>query len=151
MGVRQPKHFLGVPFSRSQIAFISRSVIAAIGVSRGKYLRARLFRFSTDPFCHGACGSQNQASVPIPGLSLRHPENSMPRSNVIDFRAVWGRGSITFMSCAMKCLELRSLLRNKTANRVFRSTNDATFAFPCSRRKIIKSPSHSPNVSRDLM
>lgn len=65
IGVRHPRHFLGVPFRRSQIAFVLRFENAASSVSRGKYRRARLFRFSTDPFCHGACGSQNQLSVPI--------------------------------------------------------------------------------------
>ena len=64
VGVRQPRHFLGVPFKRSQIDFISRFESAARCASLGKYLRARLFRFSTEPFCHGACGSQNQASDP---------------------------------------------------------------------------------------
>ena len=96
-GVRHPKHFLGVPFRRLQIAFMSRSESVEIGVSLGKYRRARLFRFWTEPFRHGACGSQNQASVPMPGLSFRQPENSIPRSKVIDWRAVWGRGSMTFI------------------------------------------------------
>ena len=112
VGVRQPRHFLGVPLRRSQIDFISRFESAATGVSRGRYRRARLLRFLTEPFCQGACGSQNHASVPIPGFNLRQSENSLPRSNVIDWRAVWVRGSITFISLEMKCLELRSLFRN---------------------------------------
>jgi hypothetical protein len=98
VGVLHPRHFLGVPFKRSQIDFISRFESSATGASRGRYRRARLFRFSTEPFCHGACGSQNHASVPIPGFSLRQFLNSMPRSNVIDLRAGWGRGSITLIS-----------------------------------------------------
>ena len=87
VGVRHPKHFLGVMFMRSQIDFISRFESAATGASRRKYRLARLFKFSTEPFRQGACGSQNQASVPIPGLSLRQFLNSIPRSNVIDLRA----------------------------------------------------------------
>ena len=42
-------------------------------------------------FCQGACGSQNQASVPMPLPSSRHGTNSCPRSNVIDWRADAGR------------------------------------------------------------
>lgn len=87
VGVRHPKHFLGVMFMRSQIDFTSRFESAATGASRRKYRLARLFRFPTEPFRQGACGSQNQASVPIPGLSLRQFLNSIPRSNVIDLRA----------------------------------------------------------------
>lgn len=90
-GVRHPRHFLGAPFRRSQIAFISRFESAASWVSRGKYRLARLFRFSTVPFCQGAWRSQNQLSAPMPDLSLRHARNSKPRSKVIDFRA--DRGS----------------------------------------------------------
>jgi hypothetical protein len=111
VGVRHPRHFLGVLFKRSQIDFISRFESAATGASRGKYRRARLFRFSTEPFCHGACGSQNHASVPIPGFSLRQSRNSMPRSKVIDLRAGWGRGSMTPISLFIRCVVLRSLLR----------------------------------------
>ena len=92
VGVRHPKHFLGVVFKRSQIDFISRFESAATGAYLGRYRRAGLFKFSTEHFCHGACGSQNQASVPIPGLSLRQSRNSIPRSKVIDLRASWGRG-----------------------------------------------------------
>ena len=68
----------------------------------GRYRRARLFRFSTEPFCQGACGSQNQLSVPMPDLSLRHSLHSKPRSKLIDFWAGWGRGSITSISLRMK-------------------------------------------------
>ncbi|CUH89898.1 hypothetical protein PH5382_03853 [Phaeobacter sp. CECT 5382] len=55
------------------------------------------------------------------------------------------------ISLAMRCFELRSLFQNKTAKPVLRSTKDATLALPCSRRKILKSPSQSPNFSRVLM
>lgn len=148
VGVRRARHFLGAPFRRSQITFLLRLECAMSSVSRGRYRRARLFRFSTVPFCHGDEGSQNQLSVPMPGLSLRHARNSKPRSNVIDFRAGRGRGSITSISLLTKWVELQSLLRNRTANRVFRSTNEATFIVPRARSRIIKSPSHSPKVSR---
>lgn len=148
VGVRHPRHFLGVLFKRSQIDFISRFESAATGASRGKYLRARLFRFSTEPFCQGACGSQNHASVPMPGFSLRQSRNSIPRSKVIDLRAGWGRGSMMPISLFITCVVLRSLLRNNTAKRVLRSTREATFVLPCARSKIIKSPSHSPKVLR---
>ncbi len=36
VGVFHPRHFLGVPFKRSQIDFISRFVSAATGASLGK-------------------------------------------------------------------------------------------------------------------
>ena len=36
VGVRHPRHFLGVPFKRSQIDFISRFESAATGASLGK-------------------------------------------------------------------------------------------------------------------
>ena len=150
VGVRHPRHFLGVLFKRSQIDFIFRVESTATGASRGKYRLARLFRFSTEPFCHGACGSQNHASVPIPGFNLRQSRNSIPRSKVIDLCAGWGRGSITPISLFIRCVVLRSLLRNNTAKRVFRSTREATFVLPCARSKIIRSPSHSPKVSRVL-
>lgn len=130
VGVLHPRHFLGVPFKRSQIDFISRFERVATGASRGKYRRARLFRFSTEPFCQGDCGSQSQASVPIPGLSLRQFRNSIPRSKVMDLRTVWGSSSITPMSLFIRCVVLRSLLRNRTAKRVLRSTSEATFAVP---------------------
>ena len=150
VGVLHPRHFLGVLFKRSQIDFISRFESVATGASRGRYRRARLFRFSTEPFCQGDCGSQNQASVPIPGLSLRQFRNSIPRSNVMDLRAGWGRGSITLINLFIRCVVLRSLLRKRTAKRVLRSTKEVTFVLPWARSKIIKSPSHSPNVSRVL-
>jgi hypothetical protein len=92
VGVRHPGHFLGVPFKRSQIDFISRFESAAMDASRGRYLRARLFKLSIGPFCQGACGSQNQASVPIPGFSLRQFRTSMLRSKVMDLRAWLGKG-----------------------------------------------------------
>ena len=130
VGVLHPRHFLCVAFKRSQIDCISRFESAATGASRGKYRRARLFKFSTDSFCQGDCGSQNQASVPIPGLSFRQFRNSMPRSKVMDFRAGWGRGSITSISRFIRCVVLRSLLRNRTAKRVLRSTKEATFILP---------------------
>jgi hypothetical protein len=42
------------------------------------------------------------------------------------------------------------LLRNRTAKRVLRSTREATLVLPCALSKIMRSPSHSPNVSRVL-
>ena len=57
--MRHPRHLLGVPFRRSQIAFVLRFESTASWVSRGRYLRARLFRFSTEPFCQGAWGSDD--------------------------------------------------------------------------------------------
>ena len=117
------------------------------------------------PGCNADCGVPDMSieeaaaavkarhgdKIMLSQISLRQPENSMPRSKVIDWRAAWGRGSMTFISRVIKCVELRSLFRNKTAYRVLRSTSEATLAFPCSRRKIIKSPSHSPNVARSLI
>ena len=141
VGVRHPKHFLGLVFKRSQIDFISRFESAATGAYLGRYRRAGLFKFSTEHFCHGACGSQNQASVPIPGLSLRQSRNSIPRSKVIDLRASWGRGSITPISLFIRCVVLRSLFRNKTAKRVLRSINEATLSCPAHAQK---SSNHPP-------
>lgn len=37
----------------------------------------------------------------------------MPRLNVMDLRAGWGRGSITSISRFIRCVVVRSLLRNK--------------------------------------
>lgn len=102
-GMRHPRHFLGVPFKRSQNAFIERFECAATGVSRGRLRRARLLRFSTDPFCQWAWGSQNHASVPNPGLSLRQLRNSIPLSKVMDRRAGCGRGSMTSISRFIRC------------------------------------------------
>ena len=77
-------------------------------------------------------------------------QHSIPRSKVTERHAGWGRGSRTVKSLLTKCVTLRSLLRNRTAKRVLRSTSDATFILPCARSKIIRSPSQSPNVSRVL-
>jgi hypothetical protein len=87
VGVRHPRHFRGVAFSLSLISFIWGPERDARGVSRGRTRRARPFRFSTEPFCQGACGSQNQAVVPMPASSFRQSRNSNPRSKVIDLRA----------------------------------------------------------------
>jgi hypothetical protein len=94
---------------------MERSESAATGVSRGRYRRARLLRFSTDPFCQGADGSQNQAPVPMPLSSSRQETNSKPRSKVIERRTVTGRGERRLINRLISILELRSLLRNSTA------------------------------------
>lgn len=148
VGVWHSRHFPGVPFTRTQIAFILLFESAASWVSRDKYLCAWLVTFSTEPSYRDACGSQNQVSVPRQYFSLRQAQKSKPRPKVIERRTGWGRSSITFISLLMKSVELRSLLRNRTANRVFRSTSKMTFIVPCERSKIIRSQTHSQKVSR---
>jgi hypothetical protein len=48
----------GCPVQAVANAFILRFESAASWVSRGGYRRARLFKFSTKPFCQGACRSK---------------------------------------------------------------------------------------------
>jgi hypothetical protein len=114
-------------------------VIDVDWVSRGRSRLTRPLRFSTEPFCQGACGSQNYASVPMPVLSSLQDTNSRPRSNVIDRRADDGRGDKLVMIWSMIGFERRSLFLNSTANRVLRSTIEAALAGPYSLRNIIRS------------
>ena len=148
VGVWHSRHFPGVPFTRTQIAFIMRFECAASWVSRDKYLCAWLFTFSTEPSYRDACGSQNEASVPRQYFSLRQAQNSKPRPKVIERRAGWGRSSITFISLLMKSASCVRCCGTGQQNGVSRSTSKMTFIVPCERSKIIRSQTHSQKVSR---
>ena len=67
-----------VELRRWQIDLGCRFVKAVGSVDPGRGFLSLPFVFSTVPFCHGACGSQNQPAAPIPLSSRRHAENSVP-------------------------------------------------------------------------
>ena len=68
-------------FKRSQIDFISRfKYSVATGASRGKISPCAFVQVFDRALLPRRLRSQNQASVPIPGFSLRQLRNSIPRS-----------------------------------------------------------------------
>lgn len=97
VGVRHPRHFLGAPFRRSQIAFMSWSVIERMSRFGCDRRRAHRLVISTVPFCWDEKRSQNHVWVPISACRCGQFMNSLPRSKVMDRRATSGRSSMALM------------------------------------------------------
>ena len=82
---------------RSLISLMSWSDIDRMSRFRGNQRLARRLVFSTVPFCQGEDGSQNHVWVPISACRCGQLTNSVPRSNVMDLRAIWGRSLMALM------------------------------------------------------
>lgn len=72
------------------MATIDGSETSATAVSYGRYRRARFLKFSTGPFCRGACRSQNQTSQPIFCSRRRQPDGVVDRDGCISHKATKG-------------------------------------------------------------
>jgi transposase InsO family protein len=80
--------------------------------------------FSTVPYYHGERGSQNHESAPSPSFICCHALNSVPRSEVMDWRSWAGRDDRPSTRLSMTGLDCLSGFLSTTANRLTRSTND---------------------------
>jgi hypothetical protein len=76
------------------------------------------------------------------------PANSLPRSKVTVRRAASGSPRSARAMPARTAAERRSSFGSREAKRLFLSTSEVTFALPCCLRKISRSASQCPNVSR---
>jgi hypothetical protein len=115
---------------------------------RGNQRRARRLVFSTVPFCQSEDGSQNHVCVPISACKCGQFISSLPRSNVIDRRAISGRSLMALMILPITGLVRLFGFFRITVNRLTRSTNVVTFVWPSFYLNSIKSPSQCPNSRR---